>query len=163
MSVNKPSFNSPKTFIEPVAFMTFAFFAGHTRLFKYFSESTTGGGLLLNSGMAGIACSVHDWNYDGSQPNFLKKIATLTFASIVSGSIIKMLKGRVSLSFEDNLKLLGVNSAVVLIKEVVELEKAIKISQASNQERLLKEERDRIHALERQLTEAQEELAQNQQ
>ena len=118
MDSAKISFYNRKTFIEPVAFIGLALLAGQTRLIKH-CPGATNGGLLLTAAMAGAASSIHDRKYDGEDYNFLRKISCLAIASIVSAGITHSLKDRVALSFTNNLKIMGLGSAVVLVKETL--------------------------------------------
>ena len=82
METSKISFNH-SALIEPSVFLAVAFFAGHTRLIHYFPEATKGG-LLLTGAAAGLACSVHDYKFEGENFSFVKKLSAIGIASILS-------------------------------------------------------------------------------
>ena len=115
MSVAKLYFNDPKTLIEPAAFIVISVFAGSSRLIKYFPGATKGG-LLLTGSMAGAFCTLHDYYYSRKDSLFLNKISALILSSIVSGCLTYSLKGRVALSFSNNLKIISMGSVVVFFK-----------------------------------------------
>ena len=117
MNPSRVDFDSPKTFIEPASFIVIALLAGRTRLVKYFPGATNGG-LFLTSGIAAAGCILHDAIYDRTTPSLSQKVAVIAFASITSGIMTRSLKGRVSLSFTNNLKIIGMGSGVVLLKEL---------------------------------------------
>jgi len=117
LNPSRVDFDSPKTFIEPASFIVIALLAGRTRLVKYFPGATNGG-LFLTSGIAAAGCILHDAIYDRTTPSLSQKVAVIAFASITSGIMTRSLKGRVSLSFTNNLKIIGMGSGVVLLKEL---------------------------------------------
>ncbi|MCB1080695.1 MAG: hypothetical protein KDK69_02630 [Chlamydiia bacterium] len=105
--------------IEPAVFLAVAFFAGHTRLIHYFPEATKGG-LLLTGAAAGLACSLHDYKFEGENFSFVKKLSAIGIASVMSYIVTDTLKGRVALSFIDNLKILVSGATICLIKNMRE-------------------------------------------
>jgi len=117
MNPSRVNFNSPKTFIEPAAFIVMALLAGRTRLVKYFPGATNGG-LYLTSGIAAAGCLAHDYKYDKKNLSLSRKAIAIALASIISGGISKVLKGRVALSFTNNLKIIGMGSSMVVIKHL---------------------------------------------
>jgi len=118
METSKISFNR-STLIEPAVFLAIAFFAGHTRLIHYFPEATKEG-LLLTGAAAGLACSLHDYKFEGENFSFVKKLSAIGIASMISYIVTDTLKGIVALSLIDNLKILASGAAICLIKNVKE-------------------------------------------
>lgn len=115
------SFKNKRTLIEPIAFVSIAFFAGHTRLIECFPGATKGG-LIFTGIMNGIGSCIHDYKYNKKEPIFFRKVAAIALASMISGGLTKTLKGNIYLSFNNTRKIAGIGCIVVLFKEVVELE-----------------------------------------
>ncbi|MCB1110209.1 MAG: hypothetical protein KDK64_04455 [Chlamydiia bacterium] len=113
------SFSDSKTVIEPAAFIGIAFLAGYTRLIQYFPNATKEG-LLLTGGMVGAACCIHDYIFDGEKAIFLRKLAAIAAATVVSGYITWSFKESVALSFSNHLRLMVAGSAVSLMKHLLE-------------------------------------------
>ena len=121
------SFNTPKSWIEPAAFLVIGALAGSHRCIRYFPEAT-GGGLLLAGAFGAGACTLHDYRYKGKEFIILRKAAAIALSSLISIRLTHSFKGRLSLSFGSHMRIYLIGGGIILLKNVLEFPRRLESS-----------------------------------
>ena len=115
MIIENISFSYSQSCKESALFLVIAAFAGSKRFIRFFPGATKGG-LLLSGAIAGAACALHDYKFQGKEFRLLRKITSIALGCLLSIGLTHSLKGRLSLSCSNHVRLYSLAGALLLTK-----------------------------------------------